>query len=63
MLTGVFASRFVNPVFKDAQGNSLPVGLLEGNGHQVLNQLVGVVIAWGLGIVGTTIILKVQWTW
>ena len=32
-------------------------GLLEGNGHQLLNQLVGVGIAWALSIVGTLIIL------
>jgi Amt family ammonium transporter len=54
LLTGVFAARAVNPVFKDGA-----VGLLEGNGRQVLNQLVGVAIAWALGIVGTLIILKV----
>jgi ammonium transporter, Amt family len=33
--------------------------LIEGNGHQMLNQLVGVMIAWGLAIVGTLVILKV----
>jgi len=31
--------------------------LLEGNAHQLLNQLVGVAIAWSLSIVGTLIIL------
>jgi Amt family ammonium transporter len=35
------------------------MGLIEGNAHQVLNQLVGVVIAWTLAIVGTLVILKV----
>jgi Amt family ammonium transporter len=59
LLTGVFASRAVNPIFKDAQGNTLASGVLEGNPHQLLNQLVGVAIAWGLAIVGTLIILKV----
>ena len=48
----------MNPIFKDAQGNALPSGLLEGNAHQLLNQLSGVVIAWGLAIVGTLLILK-----
>ena len=33
-------------------------GALEGNAHQPLNQLVGVVIAWVLAIVGTLVILK-----
>src|SRR5206468_12519857 len=59
LLTGVFAVSAVNPIFKDAQGNTLASGLLEGNTHQLLNQLVGVAIAWALAIVGTLIILKV----
>jgi Amt family ammonium transporter len=59
LLTGVFASSAVNPIFKDARGNTLASGVLEGNAHQLLNQLVGVAIAWGLAIVGTLIILKV----
>ncbi|HEY1801860.1 MAG TPA: ammonium transporter [Terriglobales bacterium] len=59
LLTGVFASSVVNPIFKDAQGNPLPSGLLEGNAHQLLNQLLGVAIAWGLAIVGTLVVLKI----
>lgn len=58
LLTGVFASSAINPIFKDANGNTLPSGLIEGNAHQLLNQLVGVAIAWALAIVGTLIILK-----
>jgi Amt family ammonium transporter len=58
LLTGIFASSVVNPIFKDAQGRTLPSGLVEGNAHQLLNQLVGVGIAWGLAIVGTLVILK-----
>ena len=49
----------MNPIFKDAQGNTLASGLLEGNAHQLLNQLAAVVIAWVLAIVGTLVILKV----
>ncbi len=59
LLTGVFAVSAVNPIFKDAQGKPLASGLIEGNAHQLLNQLVGVVIAWVLAIVGTLIILKI----
>ena len=59
LLTGVFAESAVNPIFKDSKGNTLASGLLEGNGHQVLNQLVGIGIAWVLAIVGTLVILKV----
>ena len=59
VLTGIFASSAVNPIFKDAQGNVLPSGMIEGNFHQILNQLMGIAIAWTLAIVGTLIILKI----
>jgi ammonium transporter, Amt family len=58
LLTGVFAASAVNPVFRDSAGHPRAVGLIEGNAHQLLNQLVGVVIAWSLAIVGTLVILK-----
>ena len=58
ILTGVFASRYVNPMFKDAQGNLLGSGLFDGNAHQLLNQATGVVIAWVLAAVGTLLLLK-----
>jgi Amt family ammonium transporter len=59
ILTGIFASSVINPIFKDAKGNPLPSGAIEGNWHQVLNQLVGVAIAWVISIVGTLILLKI----
>jgi Amt family ammonium transporter len=59
LLTGVFALAVINPVFHDAQGNTLPLGLLDGNGRQILNQVVGVLLSWSLAIVGTLIVLKV----
>jgi len=59
LLTGIFASSVINPIFKDANGNVLPSGLFEGNAHQLLNQFVGVAIAWVLGIVGTLILLTI----
>src|SRR3954470_1919717 len=59
ILTGIFASSAVNPIFKDAQGNVSPSGMVEGNFHQILNQLMGIAIAWTLAIVGTLIILKI----
>jgi len=59
LLTGLFASSSINPIFKDAQGKALPSGVFEGNGHQILNQIVGVLIAWALAIIGTVIILKI----
>jgi ammonium transporter, Amt family len=58
ILTGVFATMEVNAL-KDASGNPIPTGLLEGNSGQLVNQLIGCAIAWGIAIVGSFIILKV----
>ena len=58
VLTGLFASSAINPIFKDPQGNPLPSGAVDGNWHQVLNQLVGIGLAWIISIVGTLILLK-----
>jgi len=58
LLTGIFAVRFINPVFKNPQGTALAVGLLDGNWRQLGNQMVGVLIAWALAIAGTVVILK-----
>ncbi|HEY0264678.1 MAG TPA: ammonium transporter [Granulicella sp.] len=55
ILTGIFADSAINPIL----GAGKPTGLLEGNGGQVLNQLIGVAIAWTVSIVGTLIILFV----
>jgi Amt family ammonium transporter len=54
ILTGIFASSAINPIY----GAGKPTGALEGNWHQVLNQLAGVAIAWVLSIVGTLVLLK-----
>jgi Amt family ammonium transporter len=59
LLTGVFATKAINPIFKDAQGNALAVGLIDGNAHQLLNQFIAVAIAWVLAIAGTLLLLKV----
>jgi Amt family ammonium transporter len=59
ILTGVFASSSINPIFKDAQGHVLPSGAIQGNFHQLFNQLAGVLIAWTTAIVGTIMILKI----
>jgi Amt family ammonium transporter len=57
LLTGVFASSVINPVFKDAQGRVLASGALEGNFHQLANQAMGVLIAISLSAIGTYLIL------
>ncbi len=55
LLTGIFANSAINPIF----GAGKATGFLEGNHHQIVNQLVGVAIAWGLAAVGTLVILFV----
>ncbi len=59
LLTGIFASSVINPVFKDAAGNTLPVGVIEGHWGQLLNQSVGILIAIVLSVVGTLLLLKI----
>ena len=54
LLTGVFAQAAINPMF----GAGKPVGGLDGRWAQVGNQLVGVLIAWGIALVGTSVLLK-----
>jgi Amt family ammonium transporter len=62
ILTGVFAVKAINPIFKNAQGVATAVGMIDGHPSQVLNQLVGVAIAWILAAVGTLVILlAVDW--
>src|SRR5690348_5419775 len=58
ILTGIFATSAVNDGLKDSAGHVLPLGMVDGNGVQVFSQLIGVLISWGLAIVGTLIILK-----
>jgi Amt family ammonium transporter len=53
LLTGVFATSAINPIF----GAGKATGFLEGNKGQLLNQAIGVAIAWCLSIVGTLVIL------
>jgi ammonium transporter, Amt family len=59
ILTGVFAVSAVNPILRNSAGQVMASGLIEGNPHQLLNQLAGVAIAWTLGILGTLAILFV----
>jgi ammonium transporter, Amt family len=47
----------INPMFKTRSGKVLASGLLEGNAHQLLNQCVGILIAWALAIGGTLVLL------
>jgi Amt family ammonium transporter len=58
ILTGVFATKEVNAL-KDSAGNAMNTGWVDGNGGQVVNQLLGVGISWVVAIVGSFIILKI----
>jgi Amt family ammonium transporter len=59
ILTGVFATNAVNNALKDTAGKPLPLGWVDGNAGQILNQVIGTAIAWVLAIVGTLVILKI----
>lgn len=59
ILTGVFATNAVNNALKDANGNPLPLGLVDGNAGQIMNQAIGAGIAIVLGAVGTFVLLKI----
>ena len=60
LLTGVFATNAVNDALKGAAGQTLPLGVVDGNAGQVINQLIAIAIAAGLAVVGTLIALKVS---
>jgi len=59
LLTGIFATSSINPIYHNARGDVLPSGVVDGNWAQLGNQFVAVAIAWVLAIVGTFIILQV----
>jgi Amt family ammonium transporter len=58
LLTGIFAACAINPIFgRNAAGQPLPTGAMDGHWSQLLNQAAGVGIAWTLSIVGTLVLL------
>jgi Amt family ammonium transporter len=58
LLTGLFATGAINAAFgKNANGSPLPTGAIDGHWSQILNQLAGVGLAWGISIVGTLVLL------
>jgi len=54
LLTGVFATKEINDVFMGK-----PMGWVDGNPGQVLNQAIACLVSWGLAIVGTVVLLKI----
>ena len=59
ILTGVFATSAINDGLKDAAGKAQPLGLVDGNAGQVLNQVLGAGLSWVLAAAGTLVILKI----
>ncbi|MBL8173575.1 MAG: ammonium transporter [Bryobacterales bacterium] len=57
-LTGIFATRTVNDALKNAAGEPLALGWVDGNTTQILNQLAGAGIGIALAVVGTLVCLK-----
>ena len=55
LLTGFFATMDINPAF----GKGVPTGAIDGHWSQVLNQLAGVAMAWGISVLGTLVLLFV----
>ena len=59
LLTGVFATSAVNPIFHDAHGHALAAGLLARHAGHLANQFIAVAISWTLAIVGSLVVLKI----
>jgi Amt family ammonium transporter len=57
LLTGVFATNLINNA--PINGKVIPLGLVDGNPGQILNQAIGVLISFALAGVGTFVILKI----
>jgi ammonium transporter, Amt family len=55
LLTGIFASQVINPIF----GAGKAVGAVDGHWGQVGNQLVGIFTAYTLALIGTLVLLKI----
>jgi len=55
LLTGVFATYLINPVY----GPGKPTGWIDGNWGQIWHQLAAVGMAWGTSIVGSLLLLFV----
>src|SRR5262249_50939827 len=54
LLTGIFAQYAIYPIF----GANKPVGWLDHNWGQIGNQLIGILIASTLALIGTFVLLK-----
>ena len=59
LLTGIFGTKAINDALKLASGQPAPLGLVDGNASQILNQGIGAAIGILFAVVGTLIALKV----
>ena len=57
ILTGVFATNLINNT--PINGKVVPLGLVDGNPGQILNQAIAVAIAISLAVIGSLVILKI----
>jgi ammonium transporter, Amt family len=60
ILTGIFATNAVNDALKNSAGQALPLGMVDGNAGQILNQLIGIGISIVVAVVGSLIALKIS---
>ena len=58
-LTGFLATNRVNDALKLSSGLPAPLGLIDGNDAQVVNQLIGAGVGIAMAVVGTFVALKV----
>lgn len=59
IMTGVFATNAINPIFKDGNGLALPVGFVDGNAMQIVNQLIAIGLTILIAGTGSFLILKI----
>ena len=59
LLTGVFATSAVNGSLTDSAGRKMALGMIDGHAGQIVNQAIGCLIAWGMAIVGSLVILRI----
>jgi Amt family ammonium transporter len=59
LLTGVFATSAINSGLKLSNGSPAPLGWVDGNAAQVMNQGIGALIGIAFAVIGTVIALKI----
>jgi Amt family ammonium transporter len=57
ILTGVFATNAINDT--PMNGKLMPLGLVDGNAAQIVNQGIGVLVTVGIAVAGTYVILRI----